>query len=210
MSIDIDGTLTRVHGWEYLAASTGKLHRFEVANRRYLAGGVTEDQHLTELVDLATGLSESEVDRALAATPRLSGIREAIALLHEREVVVALLTHNPPYVCEWYAKQFGFDDYEGTQGSSISRGVVTAPHGIHADKVVGMGRLLERHGIHPQAALHAGDGPPDAAVFPTVGGGVALNSKWPRVRALADATLDADDLRELVTVIDRLPSRPIR
>lgn len=55
--------------------------------------------------------------------------------------------------------------------------------------------------------MHVGDSRPDLEVFHEVGGGVAFNSHIPEVRAGSDATIDSDDLSDLLLVLDRLTPR---
>ena len=125
------------------------------------------------------------------------GSRRAVASLRGQGACVALLTHNPPYVCEWYLRRFGFDDFEGTPGQSASEGRIQAPRGIHADKPAGLRRLLTRQGVPPRRAVHVGDQLTDAALFPLIGGGVSLNSDDPTMERKADRTLHTLDLREV-------------
>ena len=55
-----------------------------------------------------------------------------------------------------------------------------------------------------------GDARPDAAIFPLVGGGIALNARSPAVRKTADLALDTTDFLALVSAILHLPARAER
>ncbi|MFZ1022968.1 MAG: HAD family hydrolase [Thermoplasmata archaeon] len=208
VTFDIDGTLTTVHGWRRIAERFGRVADFESTSRRFVAGEIGEDAHLTNLMQIAEGRTVPEVESILEDTPRLAGISEAVASLRSRGACVALLTHNPPYVCAWYVRRFGFDDFEGTTGQSMVGGRIGAPRGVHADKPGGLRRLLVRHGIPPRAAIHVGDQISDADIFPHIGGGIALNSSDPRVNDRADRAVRATDLREVVQVLLELSPRP--
>ncbi|MGA9839183.1 MAG: HAD family hydrolase [Thermoplasmata archaeon] len=207
MTIDIDGTLTRVHGWRVIADALGQREAFERSNRRFFANEVGEDEHLDGLLNIAAGHPLAEVERALLATPKMDGIGEGVTSLHESGCRVALLTHNPRYVCEWYCRSFGFDDFEGTTGQSVVDGVIGPAERVRADKAGGLRRLADRTGVLPASVVHIGDGRADALIFPVVGAGISLNSALPEVDRAADRVLRTHDFREVVATLEHLPPR---
>ena len=208
VTVDIDGTLTRGHGWRSIAERFDRLPAYEASNRRFFAHEVGEDQHLEELLDLATGRSVAEVLEAVAATPHLDGIADGVARLRADGAHVALLTHNPAYVAEWYAKTYGFEAFDGVVSPPIVSGRLSAPGRVHADKVEGVARLEERFGVDARSTVHVGDSWADAAVFAHVGGGVALNSAVPDVDRAADLVLRTDDFRVVAAAVGTLRPRP--
>jgi phosphoserine phosphatase len=207
VTFDIDGTLTTVHGWRRIAERFGRLADFESTSRRFTAGEIGEDAHLANLMRIAEGRTLSELEPILEGTPKLAGIAEGVASLRSHGACVALLTHNPPYVCEWYVRRFGFDDFEGTTGQSVIGGRIGAPGTLHADKEGGLRRLLTRQGVPPRRAVHVGDQGSDADIFARIGGGIALNSSDPRANGRADRVVRATDLREVVRVLAELSPR---
>lgn len=208
ITFDIDGTLTRVHGWRYIAERRGLAEEWRRSTARYLLHESTEDEHLRELLALGVGLHRRELYSLLAHIPKLRGIRAAVEALHRRGAKAALLTHNPPYVTEWWRARYGFDDAEGIRhGPNLHRGVVPAPGPFTADKVGGLRRLSKRWEAPRSTIVHVGDGWADAALFRLVGGSVALNSTLPEVRAAADLALRLRDLRPIVPELQRLGVR---
>ncbi|MGI0053958.1 MAG: HAD family hydrolase [Thermoplasmata archaeon] len=207
VTFDIDGTLTTVHGWRFLAEATECASEYEASNRGFVAGTIGEDAHLEDLLRLAVGLPLAEVEGILERTPKLGGIAEAIEAWHQRGVRVALLTHNPDYVCAWYARRFGFDGFAGTRTAPVRDGRIPPLREVRADKWAGLLELTARWALPPMAVVHVGDGPADARLFPLVGGGVALNSELPEVDAAADLALKIADLRELPGRIDTMTAR---
>jgi phosphoserine phosphatase len=207
VTVDIDGTLTTVHGWLAIADAFGRRPQFEATQRRYFAREVMEDEHLEAMLDVASGRTLAEVESALEATPRIRGIRDGIRTLHAHGSRVALLTHNPPYIGNWYRRSFGFDDFEGTVGQEVVAGIVQRPHGIRADKLGGLRALTARMGVPAERVVHIGDGWADARVFRLVGRGIALNSSLPDVERAADLALRTDDFREVVAALEALPPR---
>lgn len=207
VTVDIDGTLTLVHGWAEIARTFGRSEAFEATTRRFNAHEIGEDEHLTNLLDVAEGHAVAEVEEVLARTPKLSGIAEGVAELHAAGAWVALLSHNPTYVADWYRRTFGFDDFEAVAGQPVVDGRIGFASGVRADKPGGMRALLLRYDVPATAAVHVGDGASDAEVFRIVGGGVALNSPDPEVRRQADLVVTTRDFRDVAQGILRLRPR---
>ena len=208
VTVDIDGTLTVGHGWQPIARSFGRLSAFEETNRRFFAHQISEDAHLTNLLSITTGHSVAEVEAILAETPKLAGIAPGVAELRTRGARVALLTHNPDYVADWYRRAFGFDAFEAVSAQRVEDGVIGPPVDVHADKPGGLRALLEREQVLAHAVVHVGDGWSDAELFRLVGGGVAVNSPYPEVARAADLALTTHDFREVAAGISRLRPRP--
>ncbi len=210
VTFDLDGTLTTEHGWLEIARATGTLAAFERTQRAFRAREVDEDTHLNDLLALAEGFRVTEIEEVLARTPKVAGIPATLSALHEDGVRLALLTHNPDYVCAWYARTYGFDDYEGTNGRRVRAGRIVPDGPAHAGKIEGLDRLRARSKIAAGAVAHVGDGWADAAVFPHVGYGIAFRSGRPEVRRAADAVVDGSDLTALLAVLEAArPRRPV-
>jgi phosphoserine phosphatase len=207
VTVDIDGTLTLVHGWRVIAEAFGRVERYERTMARIRAREAGEDETISQLLSIAEGHTVAEVRAALEATPRLSGIPEGVRRLHQEGMIVALLTHNPPYVTDWYRTFGGFDDAAGIRGVQATLPRIGPSVGVGADKPGGLAALLARHEVDPKTVVHVGDARPDAAIFPLVGSGVALNAKSWTVRESADLAIETTDFGEVVTALLRLPAR---
>ncbi len=200
-TVDIDGTLTTVHGWRELARQFGREEEFRSLVRRFRSGQLDEDGELTGLLELTEGRTLVEVERVLARTPKLANIPEGVARLHAEGLRVALLTHNPPYVTEWYRRFAGFDDAAGLVGRQPVGVLIGRPEGVHGDKLGGLALLCRRQGAWPSEVVHVGDSEADAAVFPRVGEGIALNARRPETERAADLSLHTQDFQEVVDAI---------
>ncbi|MCI4363636.1 MAG: hypothetical protein L3K13_04955, partial [Thermoplasmata archaeon] len=89
VTLDVDGTITRGHGWAFIASALGRSEEFSRLNAKFLAGGTGEKEHLRGLLALARGHSATEIGEILERSPRIAGIRETIAALHARGARVA-------------------------------------------------------------------------------------------------------------------------
>jgi phosphoserine phosphatase len=210
VTVDIDGTLTLVHGWRVIAERFGRVERYERTMARIRARAATEDETITELVSLAEGHTVGEVEEVLVATPRLSGIPEGVRRLHDEGIAVALLTHNPPYVTDWYRRFAGFDGAAGIRGRQPTEPNIGAPVGVGADKPGGLATLLAEFRVEPTYVVHVGDARPDAEIFPHVGGGIALNARSREVRDAADLVIDSTDFGVVTAALLQLPARAER
>jgi phosphoserine phosphatase len=207
VTVDIDGTLTLVHGWREIAAAFGRLPDYESSQRRFVAHEIGEDEHLADLLDLATGHTVAEVQAVVARTPKLAHIADGVGELHRLGARAALLTHNPPYVTQYYRRTYGFDDEEGSAEPPIVDGVIGFPSSVRADKLGGLRALLSRAQLSSSTVVHVGDGWSDAEVFPRVGGGLALNSRFPEVDRAADLSLRTQDFGDVVVALGRMGPR---
>jgi phosphoserine phosphatase len=208
VTVDIDGTLTRGHGWLPIARQFGREPDFEALQRRFRAKELTEDENLAALLEFAEGRTLAEVESVVAATPKIDHIPEGVSRLHSMGVPVALLSHNPPYVTDWYCRFGGFDTAAGLGGLQPVEERIGRPVGIRSDKIGGFERLTRRFEVPPTAVVHIGDSRADAAVFPRVGRGIALNARFPEVDVAADLVLRSTDFNEVVEAVLHLGPRP--
>lgn len=207
VTVDIDGTLTRRHGWAEIAEAFGRDEEFREVVHRFRAGATSTDEYVGGLLALARDHSVEEVEAILDRTPKLDGIAEGVDELRGTGCRVALLSHNPTYVTAWYQRRFGFDDAAGTAVPAAVRGPIGRPGRVRADKAAGLAALLGRAGGEARTTVHIGDGLSDAELFGRLGGGIALNASSPAVRAAADLALSTDDFRDVVGAVRRLAPR---
>ena len=88
-------------------------------------------------------------------------------------------------------------------------GIIGAPGSISTDKPGGIARLIRRHPAPRSRVVHIGDSTPDAAVFPLIGFGIAMNSPLPEVDRVADAALHVTDLRAVIPILESAHPRKV-
>jgi phosphoserine phosphatase len=201
VTVDIDGTLTTLHGWLALARAFGREAEYHALMRRLRAGETGEDETIAGLLELAEGRTLAEVEGVVARTPKLAGIPEGVARLHAEGLRAALLTHNPPYITDWYRRFAGFDDAAGLVGRQPVGVLIGRAEGIRADKPRGLSELCARAHVLPAEVVHVGDALPDAEIFVRVGRGIALNARSSAVRAAADLALETNDFAVVVDAL---------
>jgi|GEM_PF-380455 HAD superfamily phosphoserine phosphatase-like hydrolase len=209
LTFDIDGTLTRGHGWAWIAKARGRQEAYERTTRLFRSGRIGEDRHLANLLNLAEGLTVRRLRQLLTETPKIGGLQRTVSHLHRRGIRVALLTHNPDLVCRWYQETYGFDDWEGTR-LPVREGRIRRVRTARADKRRGLVRLLARAGVDPEEAVHVGDSRADLALRDYLSAFVALNARDPAVRREADGSLRTDRLDDLLPLLERVRRRPRR
>jgi phosphoserine phosphatase len=204
--VDIDGTLTRGHGWATMADRLGRTPLYQHTAELYRTGQVDEDAHLQNLFEITEGASLADLHVILAATPKVEGIEPGVRRLHALGAKVALLTHNPTFITDWYVRTFGFDAADGLGGSpSVVQGIIGPAQRPRSDKVGGLDRLCAKFGVGRHDAAHVGDGRADALVFPLVALGIAFGAGLPDVRAAADVCVDVPEFLEVVRVLETTP-----
>ena len=208
VTFDIDGTLTVGHGWVWVADRFGRRDAYDRTTDLFRQRKIGEDEHLSNLLAIAEGHTVQEVEAVLQTTPKMAHIQETLEELRRRGSRSALLTHNPGYVCEWYQRTFGFDLYEGCETPPALDGRIPPPGRVKADKLGSLERLLERAKVASDRVAHVGDSRSDLGVFRRVGGGVAWNSRIREVREGADATVDSEDLADVLKALDHVLPRP--
>jgi phosphoserine phosphatase len=209
ITVDLDGTLTLGHGWAFIATELGRQKEYRAINEAYLTGNVGEPEHLQRLLALARGYCVAEIEAILDRAPRVLGIAETVSALHTSGARVALLTHNPEYICAWYVRRFSLDGFAGTPIPPPGNGPIEEPGPVRVDKLAGLASLLERWQAPAMSAAHVGDGRADASVSPYVGAGIAFNPADETVAKAADATVRSGSLESILPVLGRLhPRRP--
>lgn len=206
LTVDIDGTLTMGHGWFYIAEMLGRGKEYRSTTASYRNDSIDEGEHLQNLLNIAEGCTLGEMSHMLSSVPRLDRIGEGVAMLRKRGLAVALLTHNPWYICEWYMRQYGFDLYSGTE-QEVSEGRITRASGAEPDKKGGLMKICRQVGVSCRRAVHAGDSISDARVFEIAGAGISVNAGDIRVRKRANAVLNTDDFMDVAVKMLHLMAR---
>ncbi|MFG2825101.1 HAD family hydrolase [Kitasatospora sp. NPDC048365] len=203
---DIDGTLVpRTSSSAFLAGFLGHGAEVTRAEDAYAVGDL-DNRQVSEL-DAAgwAGASEKQVADRLDGLPLVSGIAETVAWCRGNGLVPVLATLAWSPVGSHLADRFGFHAYSGPR-LETDEGRYTGRVARHFDEydkrdfALAQARSL---GLDPRACGAVGDSRSDLPLFGSVGLSVAFNASE-GARAAATATVDSDDLRDVLPVLGRM------
>jgi phosphoserine phosphatase len=121
----------------------------------------------------------------------------------------AIATVTASWAAEWAARRFGFAAWSGTE-MAVEDGRlsgVVAKHFDAGDKAAWVAAVCERRGIALEQAVAVGDSRSDLPTFDLVGKSIALNADQ-AAREAADVTIDTDDLRDLLPLLQERGRTP--
>ncbi|MBX8631154.1 MAG: haloacid dehalogenase-like hydrolase [Thermoplasmata archaeon YP2-bin.285] len=205
-TFDIDGTLTLGHGWYCIASLLGRLEEYRRTTSLFRRNKVDENTHLRNLLNLAAGVERVRMDRILEHLPLIDNIGEGVQVLKKAGIRPLLLTHNPPYVCEWYIRRFGFDGFLCAEQPVVA-GIIQRADDARAGKADWIGRYCRRERLPLSQVIHAGDSASDIAVFEVTGGGVAVNTNSRKAIRAADAAVNTTDMMDIVSRMMEISER---
>ena len=200
VSFDIDGTLTLGHGWFYISSALGRLDDYAATTAGYRAGMIGEDEHLSNLLNIAAGSTTDEIVKILETIPLIENIAKGIQLLKDEGMRTYLLTHNPGYVCLWYQEAFGLDGFRCSR-QAVRKGRICRAPNVHADKIGWLGEICRAEGLVPANVVHVGDSDSDAAVFRQAGIGIAVNAGSRSARDVATLAINTSDMMDIVLAV---------
>lgn len=204
--LDVDGTLKEAESpYQYLHERLGTADLGARNRELALAGQISYAEWLRRDAILWAGQPVVRVRQLLAENPYLPGARELLRALKRAGVVVALVSAGFTLNTDPIMAEFGLDyclanELTAVDGVLDGGSVNHVPEGGKA----GFARdLMARLGIPAAETLAAGDTKGDLELFECAGLRVAVNPKWPGLRALADVVFEPD----LTGAVDWLVAR---
>ncbi len=191
ITYDLDGTL--IDGTAFLLVARKLGFEAEVLHHdaRFRSGEITLEECFDIEFEFLKGVPVAEVHAALAEGTWFPGIKEAVAMLKERGIRVAVLTDNPDFITD-YLTTFGIDEAVCSRGV-VEEGKVTGEVHPSFDKWGNLERFLEAEDIDPMRVCHIGNDVNDVGVWENVGLGVAVEPTGDAVRDAADACFERID-----------------
>lgn len=202
VSFDLDGTLIHPAIFNAVADPMGFGDKLEETTRAYFEGRMSADEtfradykHFVgrEVVEMHAVLRESA-----AWTPR---ILQAIDMLHDAGLRVAVTTDQPDFLVKITQELFGVDDLVCSP-ADVLHGRVAGAYDLRDDKWANLQRLLKARGIAPNEVAHVGNGSNDVPIFQRAAFGLAV---WPMndaVRKGAHAVIEKpSDMVQIADVI---------
>lgn len=199
-TIDLDGTLLHGTVFEAVARGAGFLDKVERHDSDYISGKITLEECFRLEYRYLVGLKVHDIERWLSAAPWLGGVQEAVAMLRDAGLQLAVLTDQPRFLCDFLAR-FGLTQALCSE-ARVQDGVVTADLTPRFDKLAKLRQYCRREEIDLSSAIHIGNDANDMRVFKAVGLGVAVNPTRRDVQESADLCFDkVDDLRPVAEAV---------
>ncbi|MEU5282701.1 HAD-IB family phosphatase [Streptomyces sp. CA-278952] len=203
---DVDGTLVPgTSSSVFLAGFLG--HRDELAKAEdAYASGDLDNRQVSELDAKGwAGVSEEQVSGWLVGLPLVSGIAETVGWCRRNGLVPVLATLAWSPVGSYLSDRFGFHAFSGPR-LETDGGRFTGRVARHFDEYDKRDFALEQArelGADPSSCGAVGDSRSDLPLFASVPLSVAFNASV-GARAAATVTVDGDDLRGVLPVLNRL------
>ena len=206
---DVDGTLTPASSGLHLAGFFGNVEVILEVQAGYGAGSLSSrEAAVLEARGWATR-TPAEVRGFLDSLPLVDGIAETVVWCRERGLVPVLATLAWDVVGAYLCDRFGFDQACGPRLEVIDgrySGHVAELFDELAKRDFAVGLAAEL-GVQRRWCAAVGDGRSDVPLFGAVGLPVAFNAN-PAARAAAHASIDGNDLRTVLPLLDAWLNAP--
>jgi len=206
---DMDSTIISVECIDELADFVGKKAEVSEITERAMQGELDFEEALDARVSLLTGITRDQIAACAAERVRLNpGAETLVKTMAKRGAMTALVSGGFTVFTGPVAAEAGFAmnkantlNFDGDAlNGTVSRPIVTA-----ATKQETLHLLAADHGIPLTLTLAVGDGANDALMVNDAGLGAAYRAK-PKLREVADITLDHSDLTALLSIQGIRPS----
>lgn len=193
--LDLDGTLKQAESpYQYLHERLGVAHLANRHRELALAGKISYGEWLAYDAALWAGQPVAWLRHLLAQNPYLPGAPELLRGLKAAGVAVALVSAGFTLNTDPVVAEFGLD-YVLANELGVQDGVLDGTainHVPEGGKAAFACDLMARLSIAPEETLAAGDTRGDLELFDCAGVRMAVNPKWPELRARADVVFEPD------------------
>jgi phosphoserine phosphatase len=202
---DLDGTLTRERSaWEYihrrLGVWEGHAAKFQEA---FLRGEITYQRFCELDADVWKGMKASEVMQILREVPLYEGIEDLVAYLREKGIKLGIVSSGLSFLSDWIKERYGFD-FAVANELGVTEGVLDGKIRIHVpydQKGKWVRQAKRRFKARKEEILAVGDSTGDIGMFQMAGFSIAFNSRSPQLEAVASASVQSSDLRDLIPLL---------
>jgi phosphoserine phosphatase len=202
---DLDGTLTRERSaWEYihrrLGVWEGHAEKFQAA---FLRGEITYLRFCELDAEVWKGMKVSEMKRILREIPLYEGIEDLVGYLREKGIKLGIISSGLSLLSNWIKERYGFD-YAVANELGETDGVLNGQIKIHVhfdQKGKWVQEAKRQFKVRKGEVLTIGDSAGDIAMFQRAGFSIALNSRSPRLDAVATLSIQSPDLRDLIPLL---------
>ncbi len=201
VTFDLDGTLIETTVFQAAAQGLGFGEEIARFDSHYFAGVLSLEATFMVEHRRFQGLDRQTVHRALDKGPWVQGIEATVQALRSAGKEVWVVTDQPDWAVE-FLERWGIETGVCARTHPRSGGEIGSVARYAFEKWPALADKLDREGIAPDEVCHVGNGSNDVPVFQNVGRGVAFNPTDPWVQAAADATVQGDDLRDVLPHVE--------
>lgn len=200
---DMDSTMISVECIDELADFAGKKAEVAEITERAMRGELDFEGALQARVEMLTGVTEADIAQCLSERVRENpGARALIGAMNDLGAETILVSGGFTAFAEPVGTGIGFARIVANvleMDGGVLTGRVVPPVVTSQTKLDVLNERLAARGLGPQDAIAVGDGANDGKMVAAAGLGVAYHAKQ-ALREIADATLDASDLRALLAL----------
>ena len=203
--LDADSTLIRNEVIELLADEAGRGPEVAAATEAAMRGEVDFATSLRSRVRALTGVPTEAFARAIARIEPTPGVRDLIAVVHERGGIVGVVSGGFHEVLDTIAPDLGVDLWHANRLGAVDGTLTGEVEGEIVDataKADTLRRWAEELDVPLLLTFAIGDGANDLEMMATAGLGLAFNAK-PAVRERADLVIGPVDLAQVVVLLPR-------
>ena len=203
--LDADSTLIRNEVIELLADEAGRGPEVAAATEAAMRGEVDFATSLRSRVRALTGVPTEAFARAIARIEPTPGVRDLIAVVHERGGIVGVVSGGFHEVLDTIAPDLGVDLWHANRLGAVDGTLTGEVEGEIVDataKADTLRRWAEELDVPLPLTFAIGDGANDLEMMATAGLGLAFNAK-PAVRERADLVIGPVDLAQVVVLLPR-------
>ena len=204
---DMDGVLADVQSsWVYV-------HRhFNVNNDHslyaYLRGEIDDLEFIRRDIklwkDKEPDISTHRIGDILKGVPLMPGASNAVSQLRKRGVKTAIVSAGIDLLAERIAGELGMDHQLANGFVADGHGTLTG-EGILRVKLMDKGDAVSevgaRFGVVPEDIVSVGNSSYDVSMFERSGKGIAFRPSDDKVREMADAVVEHDDLSAILKLV---------
>jgi phosphoserine phosphatase len=205
VAFDLDGTLVpRTTVCIHLARWLGHEERLIELEMKYGAGQVTNRTVADEDAGHYKGRSRADVWAQLDTVDVIGGIPETVAWLKARRFAPIVATVTWRFAAEHFQHRYGFEAACGCEMDESPDGTmlgVVRRHLAAVEKARFVVAFARGRSVSTERVVAVGDGTSDLPLFREAGLAIALNATK-AAREAADVSLDTDDLRDVLPVIE--------
>lgn len=203
----MDGTLTRVSSsWSWIHDHYGVDN--EESYEMYCAGIIDEREFMRRDIGMwlekHPEVTAKDIATQFTTMPLVEGIQETVAALKAEGMRNVIVSGGIDSAAKMISDEFGFDGYIADSLEVCDRGILTGEGILHvdlSDKGINVRNFQKKFGIGTENTVSIGNSFTDIPMFENSALSIAFNPIDEKVVEAADATVESDNLADILDII---------